>query len=197
MAYFFRTHQCNALCARLGLPPFARCDSDVRSQGYSADNSLMAGTAIAPGRSSRTLIRQTSSLRARLRALLKVPSKATTSSMKSFSCEHLLGLLDEVPEVDTSEALVHMEVARLYAECVILPDLRPDQDPDDARQVCENPIRMCSCQVITATSLGHPHRAPVYVSVRLGMTHPSGQHMHHAAYVQQGYTSAAVQFDFY
>lgn len=31
-------------------------------------------------------------------------------------------------------ALVHYEVARLYAETVLLPELRPEEDPEDARQ---------------------------------------------------------------
>jgi hypothetical protein len=31
-------------------------------------------------------------------------------------------------------ALVHYEVSRCYAETVLLPELRPEEDPDDARQ---------------------------------------------------------------
>jgi elongation factor 2 kinase len=34
VALFFRSHQCNPLCARLGLPAFRRCPTDVRAQGY-------------------------------------------------------------------------------------------------------------------------------------------------------------------
>ncbi len=32
IAYFFRSHQCNPLCARLNLKPFTRCPADVKAQ---------------------------------------------------------------------------------------------------------------------------------------------------------------------
>lgn len=38
-----------------------------------------------------------------------------------------------VPEKPAPEALVHWEIARLYAETVTLPELRPEEDPDAAR----------------------------------------------------------------
>eukprot|EP00878_Enallax_costatus_P024193 GHUV01025797.1.p1 GENE.GHUV01025797.1~~GHUV01025797.1.p1 ORF type:complete len:393 (+),score=123.15 GHUV01025797.1:935-2113(+) len=45
----------------------------------------------------------------------------------------LLLLLQTVPDKPAPEALVHWEIARLYAETVTLPELRPDEDPDAAR----------------------------------------------------------------
>jgi hypothetical protein len=41
--------------------------------------------------------------------------------------------LQSAPLQPPAEALVHWEVSRLYAETVTLPELRPDEDPDDAR----------------------------------------------------------------
>lgn len=38
-----------------------------------------------------------------------------------------------MPRKPAAEALVHWEVARLYAETVTLPELRPSEDPEDAR----------------------------------------------------------------
>jgi hypothetical protein len=45
----------------------------------------------------------------------------------------LLLLLQDVPLQPCPDALIHWEVARIYAETVTLPELRPDEDPDAAR----------------------------------------------------------------
>jgi hypothetical protein len=39
-----------------------------------------------------------------------------------------------VPLTPSPSSLVHWEVGRLYAEAVLLPELRPEEDPNDARQ---------------------------------------------------------------
>lgn len=39
----------------------------------------------------------------------------------------------DVPLQPLPDALLHWEVARIYAETVTLPELRPDEDPDAAR----------------------------------------------------------------
>lgn len=38
-----------------------------------------------------------------------------------------------VPLQPSPDALLHWEVARIYAETVTLPELRPDEDPEAAR----------------------------------------------------------------
>jgi hypothetical protein len=41
--------------------------------------------------------------------------------------------LQAVPKEPSPDAYIHWEVARIYAETVTLPELRPDEDPDAAR----------------------------------------------------------------
>jgi len=43
-ALFFRTHECNPLCNRLGLTSFDRCAPDVAAQGYSSSSSTIGSS---------------------------------------------------------------------------------------------------------------------------------------------------------
>ncbi len=36
------------------------------------------------------------------------------------------------PTDESHESLVHLEVSRIYAEVVMLPELRPEESPEDA-----------------------------------------------------------------
>jgi len=40
IAFFFRTHECNGLCQKLGLTPFPRNESDYKLVGASPSSSL-------------------------------------------------------------------------------------------------------------------------------------------------------------
>lgn len=40
IAFFFRTHECNGLCRKLGLTPFPRNESDYKLVGASPSSSL-------------------------------------------------------------------------------------------------------------------------------------------------------------
>lgn len=55
MALFFRTHECNALCERMALKPFPRCDADINlvttpstSRSSRKDKSFNGATVLKP-----------------------------------------------------------------------------------------------------------------------------------------------------
>lgn len=84
-ALFFRTHTCNALCARLGLQPFERCAPDVLHQGYTSSSS---STLVDSGTRTRSFLRH-ASMRARLAstrlaALKRRPSKDVKEVLASL-----------------------------------------------------------------------------------------------------------------
>ncbi|KAF8055109.1 Eef2k [Scenedesmus sp. PABB004] len=124
MALFFRTHECNPLCGELGLRPFARCAQDVAAQGYASAGS----SSDASGTLFRSFGRHTSVAD---RLLAQRAAAATRGPV--HGTDALLAALERVPAAPEPDALVHWEVARLYAETVTLPELRPNEDPDDAR----------------------------------------------------------------
>ncbi|GIL71722.1 hypothetical protein Vretifemale_2235 [Volvox reticuliferus] len=135
MGLFFRSHECNALCCRMGLKPFDRCDADVRSQGYSSDASSASASATRPGgarlgaTAARTVAR-TTSYKARMAERKR---RAALTNLAATSCAEdvLLAALKEVPK-ENPEALVHLEISKLYGEVVLLPELKPNEDPEDA-----------------------------------------------------------------
>lgn len=114
MALFFRTHECNPLCMRLQLTPFARCEPDVRQQGYqSSDSSTGAGTV------SRSFLRRRS-----LMDRMNAARAAQHRAKPKMGLEELRKELKSVPMEASVAAHVHVEVARLYAEATLLPDVR-------------------------------------------------------------------------
>ncbi|GLI63916.1 hypothetical protein VaNZ11_007055 [Volvox africanus] len=135
MGLFFRSHECNALCCRMGLKSFDRCDADVRSQGYSSDASSASASATRrggerPGATAARTLARTTSYKAKM-AERKRRAALNTLAANSCAEEVLLAALKEVPK-ENPEALVHLEIAKLYGEVVLLPELKPNEDPEDA-----------------------------------------------------------------
>jgi len=123
MALFFRTHECNDLCTRLGLEPFGRCEADLKAQGATSSSSKMSSA----GTISKTLQRRGSFAMQYKRRMASDAHKATARTMPQ-----LVECLKVVPKDESAAALVHLEVSKLYSETVLLPDIRPEEDPDDA-----------------------------------------------------------------
>lgn len=131
MALFFRTHECNALCRRLGLNPFERCEEDIRSQGYSSERSSASASGVRPGGTlARTMARAVSWQTHAASERKRRQAAAASATLSGLSEEALLAGLQKVPR-ESPEALVHMEIAKLYGEVVLLPELKPNEDPED------------------------------------------------------------------
>ncbi|MEW5299115.1 MAG: hypothetical protein WDW36_002161 [Sanguina aurantia] len=130
MALFFRAHECNALCQRLDLPQFSRCPTDVASQGYVSESSTSAQrpsshTSVRQGRSGRS---SGTSVRRRLHE----QQRLTRLAAPATGLQQLRGAAAAAPASDQALAHVHLETARLYGEVVLLPELRPQEDPVQA-----------------------------------------------------------------
>ncbi|KAG2490554.1 hypothetical protein HYH03_010948 [Edaphochlamys debaryana] len=131
MGLFFRSHECNALCARLGLKPFDRCDADVRAQGYSSEVSSASASATRPGARPGATAARTLAKSASYKARIADKRRRQELLAPGASEEVLLSALSTVPK-ESPEALVHLEIAKLYGEVVLLPELKPNEDPEDA-----------------------------------------------------------------
>ncbi|MEW5313445.1 MAG: hypothetical protein WDW38_005013 [Sanguina aurantia] len=152
MALFFRAHECNALCQRLDLPQFSRCPTDVASQGYVSESSTSAQrpsshTSVRQGRSGRS---SGTSVRRRLheqQRLTRLAAPATglqqlrgaAAAAPASGGRHVRAVLlgqsagGQGSAVENQAlAHVHLETARLYGEVVLLPELRPQEDPVQA-----------------------------------------------------------------
>ena len=139
-ALFFRTHACNALCKSLGLPEFARCAADVKlsarqgAGGAGAELPGGIGGGVGGGGGAGATLRA-SFVRHRslVQDLRRQLSRARRRGAAPLPEAQLLRELERAPLAPSVTALVHHEVARVHAEACLLPELRPGEDPDDAR----------------------------------------------------------------
>eukprot|EP00892_Ulva_mutabilis_P005631 jgi/Ulvmu1/343/UM001_0347.1 len=141
MAMFFRTHECNDLCRKLGLHEFERCEVDQAGQGYSSSSSSnRQATLFQRRRATRPSGDAPGAPAAQPPRVLPVPEGRVPTAA-------VLRHLERVPPRAPSPlARVHLSVSRLYAEVVLLPDLQPQEDPGDALKAAIFHLRYAAMQ---------------------------------------------------
>ena len=118
-----------------------RCTVDEQCQGYTSSSSSRSSTVFradsspaAPAAAPRPTLRPCASFREAPLALSDaVPQSTVLAQM--VACAGTKA---------TAYAHVHLAVARLYAEVVLLPDLQPQERPEEALQVCSFDLAVCT-----------------------------------------------------
>mmetsp|Transcript_2601 Transcript_2601/g.7375 ORF Transcript_2601/g.7375 Transcript_2601/m.7375 type:complete len:628 (+) Transcript_2601:74-1957(+) len=135
MALFFRAHECNAICHKLGLSPFPRCQADVkcvmsRSNSRSMTSQRSFGDHTVSNAFKDLSENDLKDLEQKVAAMNSVQADVAKMLSKAWQKEQA----DCAAAEPSQQAYVHFELAKLHGEAVLLPELHEGLSVDDSTQ---------------------------------------------------------------